>query len=556
MSGTTKMVPLDVVKWFRMICCGFASFPVLIFGTTFRQSYDATFCIGQSNGLYADPSDCAAFYSCFSDKTFHFSCPPGLRFDFELQVCTWKAKCVTALGPQNKTTPSPVPHPEHAATAAAELVQCTSLDDVRCADGSTCIARTKVCDTVRDCPEGGTDEYGCDVKADQFASQPCKKENCVLPSCFCSADGTQIPNNLQMNQVPQMIVLAFLGAVNIQNYDLTRALFLPTRLNPNQCPVRGTFFVSHEYSDYSQIERLFRSGHEIALSTISRDRENQFWWTSVSSYKDWGMELQGQREILNNFAHIPLTEVRGAQAPSLHLGGNTQFAAMQDFGFEWDSSITVPSAGRPVWPYKLAYSVPHKCHQSGCPTRPYNLWEIPINQLVDAQGFGCSSLGSCRNDEFKSSDEVLQWLLKRFYRNYHDNRAPLVLLIDHNWMQDNFDALSRFIETVITKPEQDTFFVTYHQLVQWLQTPTTLDLMAEFTAWACDEEATPNVCEPIECDLPFVHGGSRRFRACMAACPASFPWKDNVDGRRSVDSSAKKYVETTAAQSTTTTAAP
>ncbi|XP_055332153.1 chitin deacetylase 1-like [Paramacrobiotus metropolitanus] len=304
-----------------------------------------------------------------------------------------------------------------------------------------CSARVWMMCAVRTVPRASHD-----VKTDQFASQPCKKENCVLPSCFCSADldGTQIPNNLQMNQVPQMIVLAFLGAVNIQNYDLTRALFLPTRLNPNQCPVRGTFFVSHEYSDYSQIERLFLSGHEIALSTISRDRENQFWWTSVSSYKDWGMELQGQREILNNFAHIPLTEVRGAQAPSLHLGGNTQFAAMQDFGFEWDSSITVPSAGRPVWPYKLAYSVPHKCHQSGCPTRPYNLWEIPINQLVDAQGFGCSSLGSCRNDEFKSSDEVMQWLLKRFYRHYHDNRAPLVLLIvviDHNWMQDNFDAL-------------------------------------------------------------------------------------------------------------------
>lgn len=73
---------------------------------------------------------------------------------------------------------------------------------------------------------------------------------------------------------------------------------------------------------------------------FSRDRETPYWWTSVSSYKDWGTELQAQREILHNFAHIPLTDMRGAQAPNLHLGGNTQFAAMQDFGFEWDGSVS------------------------------------------------------------------------------------------------------------------------------------------------------------------------------------------------------------------------
>ena len=65
-----------------------------------------------------------------------------------------------------------------------------------------------------------------------------------------------------------MVLLSFPGALNAQNYDLTRSLFLPTRLNPNQCQVRGTFFASHEYSDYSQIEKLYKNGHEIALSTL------------------------------------------------------------------------------------------------------------------------------------------------------------------------------------------------------------------------------------------------------------------------------------------------
>ncbi|OQV14343.1 hypothetical protein BV898_11461 [Hypsibius exemplaris] len=527
--------------------------------TTFRTSHDVIFCVTQRNGIYADPSECAAFYSCFNGKTYHFTCPPGLRFDHDLQVCTWKAKCLTTVpgGVVNGTlTPSQraldgvgsvqqqdaLPQQP---SAPKDFAQCTSIEDVRCADGSTCIARSKVCDTIRDCPEGGTDEYGCDLRADPLISQSCKKENCVLPGCFCSLDGLQIPNGLATNTVPQMILLAFPGALNAQNYDLTRSLFLPTRLNPNQCQVRATFFASHEYSDYSQIEKLHKNGHEIALSTLSRDRESQYWWTTVSSYHDWGTELQSQREILHHFAHVPLADVRGAQAPNLHLGGNTQFAAMQDFGYEWDGSITVPSTGRPVWPYKLAYSVPHTCHQAACPTRPYNVWEVPINQLIDSQGFGCSSLGSCHNDDLKTSDEVLQWLLKKFNRHYQDNRAPLVLIIDPNWLQDNHDALSRFIETLITKPEQDTYFVTYHQLIQWIQAPTTVDLLADFAPWACEEEATPSTCEPQNCDLPFVHGGTRRFRACIPSCPASFPWKDNVKGEKTVDVNGKRYVDAT-----------
>ena len=79
---------------------------------------------------------------------------------------------------------------------------------------------------------------------------------------------------------------------------------------------------------------------EVSSCYISRDRETPYWWTTVSSYKDWGIELQSQREILQHFAHVPLTETRGGQAPNLHLGSNTQFAAMQDFGFEWDGSVS------------------------------------------------------------------------------------------------------------------------------------------------------------------------------------------------------------------------
>lgn len=48
-------------------------------------------------------------------------------------------------------------------------------------------------------------------------------------------------------QTPQMILLTFDGAVNLNNFDLYKKVFDGKRKNPNGCDIRGTFFISHEY---------------------------------------------------------------------------------------------------------------------------------------------------------------------------------------------------------------------------------------------------------------------------------------------------------------------
>ena len=37
------------------------------------------------------------------------------------------------------------------------------------------------------------------------------------------------------------------------------------------------------------------------------------------------------------------------------VGGNTQFAMMQDQQFEYDSSIAAPLSSVPLWPYYMRY---------------------------------------------------------------------------------------------------------------------------------------------------------------------------------------------------------
>lgn len=72
-----------------------------------------------------------------------------------------------------------------------------------------------------------------------------------------------------MKDTPQLVLLTFDDSVNDLNKDLYRDIFDTGRLNPNGCPIAGTFYVSHEWTDYGQVQNLYAAGHEIASHTIS-----------------------------------------------------------------------------------------------------------------------------------------------------------------------------------------------------------------------------------------------------------------------------------------------
>ncbi|KAI9589272.1 hypothetical protein GQX74_007441 [Glossina fuscipes] len=143
-----------------------------------------------ANGNYADPVTCRRFYQCVDGFPYLNRCPSGLYFDDVQKFCTFK-------------------------------------DEAKCGPLSTTPA------TVTDAPVD--------------KAQKCNTEECQLPYCFCSKDGTQIPGGLEADKIPQMIMLTFDGAVNLNNYDHYSKIFNGKRKNPNGCNIRGTFFLSHEY---------------------------------------------------------------------------------------------------------------------------------------------------------------------------------------------------------------------------------------------------------------------------------------------------------------------
>lgn len=78
-----------------------------------------------------------------------------------------------------------------------------------------------------------------------------------------------ITGGFAAEEIPQLVLLTFDDSANDLNKGLYTDLFEKGRTNPNGCPIAATFYVSHEWTDYSHVQNLYASGHEIASHSIS-----------------------------------------------------------------------------------------------------------------------------------------------------------------------------------------------------------------------------------------------------------------------------------------------
>ncbi|CAG0892210.1 unnamed protein product [Cyprideis torosa] len=221
----------------------------------------------QSNGLFADPKTCRRFINCVEKFPYLSNCPGGLFFDDISKACTFR----------NEATCGPI--------STTEAPSTTQSPD---------------------------------------AARKCERNQCQLPNCFCSPDGTGTPDDMNPRDIPQMIVITLDGAINLNNFRTYKDLFnYHDLVNPNGCPIRGTFFITHEYSNYQQIQDLYADGHEIALHTITLRRGLE-----TADYETWTNEMIGMREILRKFGNISLADILGMRAPYLQPGKNVQYEMM------------------------------------------------------------------------------------------------------------------------------------------------------------------------------------------------------------------------------------
>ena len=72
-----------------------------------------------------------------------------------------------------------------------------------------------------------------------------------------------------MEETPQLVLITFEDSVNVEHQKVFDYIFDDKRKNPNNCPLRGTFYISHEWTDYSLVQDLYADGHEIASHTVT-----------------------------------------------------------------------------------------------------------------------------------------------------------------------------------------------------------------------------------------------------------------------------------------------
>ncbi|XP_055921158.1 uncharacterized protein LOC129952548 isoform X4 [Eupeodes corollae] len=351
----------------------------------------------------------------------------------------------------------------------------------------------------------------------------CRKDVCLLPDCYCG--GKEIPADLPVESIPQIVLLTFDDSVNDLNKQLYTDLFEKGRVNPNGCPISATFYVSHEWTDYSQVQNLYSDGHEIASHTVSHSFGEQF------SQKKWTREVAGQREILAAYGGVKLSDVRGMRAPFLSVGGNKMFKMLYDSNFTYDSSMPVYENRPPSWPYTLDYKIFHDCMIPPCPTKSYpGVWQVPMVMWQDLNGGRCSMGDACSNPS--ESDGVYKMIMKNFERHYTTNRAPFGLFYHAAWFTQphHKEGFIKFLDAINSMP--DVWILTNWQALQWVRDPTPISRLNNFQPFQCDYSDRPKRCNnPKVCNL-WHKSGVRYMRTCQP-CPDIYPWTGKTGIRSS-----------------------
>ncbi|CAG5128547.1 unnamed protein product [Candidula unifasciata] len=337
--------------------------------------------------------------------------------------------------------------------------------------------------------------------------ESCSQQTCQLPACRCPSHS--IPGNLQPENIPQMILIAFDDAVNWDNWQYYLRLFPPdgSRKNPNGCPISATFFVSNNFTDYCMVGKLHARGMEIGDHSVTH-KLPRLWWTDADR-PAMEYEVLTQRRNLAEKADIPIEEIRGWRSPFLQPAGDDLFSVLHDNNFTYDATMTYSfpkNLYSPVlWPFTLDYGYTLVCNIARCPQKRYpGLWILPVVVVMDhSDQKPCAYVDDCANNP-RDKNEAYQMLWKNFLRNYHSNRAPLYLNLHSPWLNTKYqlEAMDEFIQKMVSI--DDVYVVTITQALQWQMNPTPLNQLKNFESFKCPKFASNAESKKL-CQFTFKH---------------------------------------------------
>merc|ERR1711973_1024212 len=141
-----------------------------------------------TNGVFANPSDCASFYKCYRGRPGLFNCPGGLLFNAPSQVCDWPANVNCNAGPATPPRPrpqtttrrqpgpdrhTPAPVPDNSVDGCSGKTSEPINQEVKNLRKLTCMASNSVVDKVR--PGASSNPRNVKILESVFSQQDFKK---------------------------------------------------------------------------------------------------------------------------------------------------------------------------------------------------------------------------------------------------------------------------------------------------------------------------------------------------------------------------------------------
>jgi len=378
------------------------------------------------------------------------------------------------------------------------------------------------------------------VPLDVFQSaQPCPTDGsgCTLPQCLCSAQSTP-GGQLEGPNIPQIVYFSFDDAVTVTNYPVYEEIFFD-RLNPNGASVGLTFFVSHEYSNYSLVNELHRRGHEIALHSITHLPDTVYWANLNATM--WEEEIVQQRTQLSRFSQLPEADIKGIRVPFLMMGGNTMYSAFQASGFEWDCTRGSSNQRFPgIWPYTNDYRSIQDCPVGVCPDAAFpGFWTVPMINLLGDDTSPCGMVDECTPVPMTQA-QTYNLLKKNFDVQYEytngGNRAPFGVFTHAAWIVGPDDrpefaqrkaGFIQFLDYLGTL--NDVYLVTVSEALEWVRNPTAVSDIATFPPWL-DAPPVDTTC-PFPRNCRYSNETWERYMSSCIPCPAGYPWIQNHLGQ-------------------------
>lgn len=274
----------------------------------------------------------------------------------------------------------------------------------------------------------------------------------------------------------QLVFLTFDDAVSVDNFAFYQET-LNNRKNPNNAPISATFFVSHEYSNYSMLAKLWQHGHEIALHSISHNPSAEYWRDLASA--DWIKEVVQQRDQMVQFGRIPPADVTGFRAPHLQTGGDVMYDILSKNNFKWDCSRPTLNYRSPgMWPYTNDHASVQDCQIPPCPVGAYKgFWTVPMIDLIGDDNQACAMVDQCVPLPI-TPESTFELLKRNFNTSYYGNKAPFGIYVHHGWMngtggEDSVHIWERrrgyeqFLDHLATL--KDVYIVSVSKAIEWIK---------------------------------------------------------------------------------------